>query len=591
MIDRSHQAGGWSLIVRLILIGTSVFALYANAFSVLAPTYNRMVHWGLLATVVFLIYRRDRSGRGNPRMTDIALAALTLASSVFVIVDWSYYIERTGLVTQWELVAGVLMVLLLLEATRRAIGRFLPFLVVIFLLYAIFGRFAPGIFVHKGYGLPRLVGTLYLGNGGIYGLPMEISATYVIMFVIFGMLLMRSGGDRWFIDLSYTLTGRLRGGPALSAILSSGIMGMLTGSPVANVVTTGNFTIPLMKRTGFRPHMAGAIEAVASTGGMFTPPLMGAGAFLIAEFLSIPYVEVAKAAVFPAALFFLSLLAVVYFTAWREDLRIHDTESVPKLGQTLIRYGHMSPPLIFLVVLIFTGRSLMLSAFWAMGLTVGLSLLRSHTRISLSKLFSALEEAAFKTMPIATACASAGIIVGIINLTGLGFTLSGALTGLAEGQPVLLLAVTMLACLCLGMAVPPTAVYIIMAGLTVPAMVSAGFSPLGCHFFIFFCSSIGAITPPVALAAYAAAAIAGSDVNRTGFTAFRLGIAGYLIPFLVIYWPGLMMVGEWGAILLALIVSIVMILAAAFGLELLGYLRRGLLARWDSRKGNARIDS
>ncbi len=583
MSDRSNQAGGWSLTVRLILIGASVFALYANAFSVLAPTYNRMVHWGLLATVVFIIYRRDRSAQGNPRIADIALAALTLASSIFAIVDWSYYIERTGLVTQWELVSGVLMVLLVLEATRRTIGRFLPFLVVIFLLYAIFGRFAPGIFLHKGYSLSRLVGTLYLGNGGIYGLPMEISATYVIMFVLFGMLLMRSGGDRWFIDLSYTLTGRLRGGPALSAILSSGIMGMLTGSPVANVVTTGNFTIPLMKRSGFSSQMAGAISAVASTAGMFTPPLMGAGAFLIAQFLNVPYVDVAKAAVFPAALFFLSLMAVVYVTAWREDLRVHAEESMPKIGQTLIQYGHMSPPLIFLVVLIFTGRSLMLSAFWAMGLTVGLSLLRSYTRISLSKLISALEEAASKTVPIATACASAGIIVGIINLTGLGFTLSGALTGLAEGQPVLLLAVAMVACLCLGMAVPPTAVYIIMAGLTVPAMVSAGFTPLACHFFIFFCSSIGAITPPVALAAYAAAAIAGSDVNRTGFTAFRLGIAGYLIPFLVIYWPGLMMVGEWGEIFLALIISIVMVLAAALGLELLGYLRKGLLARW----GNA----
>ena len=273
MSDHPHQAGGWSLTVRLILIGTSVFALYANAFSVLAPTYNRMVHWGLLATVVFLIYRRDRSAQGNPTITDIALGALTLASSIFVIVDWSYYIERTGLVTNWELVVGVLMILLVLEATRRAIGRFLPLLVVIFLLYAIFGRFAPGIFVHKGYGPSRLVGTLYLGNGGIYGLPMEISATYVIMFVMFGMLLMHSGGDRWFIDLSYTLTGRLRGGPALSAILSSGIMGMLTGSPAANVVTTGNFTIPLMKRTGFRPHMAGAIEAVTSLRGACLPHL------------------------------------------------------------------------------------------------------------------------------------------------------------------------------------------------------------------------------------------------------------------------------------------------------------------------------
>ena len=267
---KGHQTVSWSLIVRLILISTSVFALYANAFSVLAPTYNRMVHWGLMSTAVFLIYRRDSSVQGTPGRTDIVLAALTVISSVFVFLDWPFYIERTGLVNNWEILLGTLMILLVLEATRRSIGWFLPLLVVLFLLYGIFGRFAPGIFLHRGYGLSRLVGTLYLGNGGVYGLPMEISATFVIMFVLFGALLTHSGGDRWFIDLSYSLTGRMRGGPALSAILSSAIMGMLSGSPVANVVTTGNFTIPLMKRTGFQNHMAGAIEAV----GLPTPELL-----------------------------------------------------------------------------------------------------------------------------------------------------------------------------------------------------------------------------------------------------------------------------------------------------------------------------
>ncbi len=582
MSDPSVPESRWRLIVRLVLISTSLFALYANAFSVLAPNYNRMVHWGLLATVVFLSYGANRSAVTTPRLTGIALAGLTVISSVFVILDWPFYVERTGLVTRWELIFGCLMILLVLEATRRTIGWFLPLLVTVFVLYGVFGQYAPGIFLHKGYSLSRLIGTLYLGTSGVYGLPMEISATFVIMFVIFGMLLTQSGGDRWFIDLSYSLTGRMRGGPALSSILSSAIMGMLSGSPVANVVTTGNFTIPLMKRTGFQPHMAGAIEAVASTGGMFTPPLMGAGAFLIAEFLHLPYVEVAKAAILPALLYFLSVMAVVYFTAWRQDLRIQAGESLPRLRTTLFQYGHMIPPILVLMVLIFRGRSLMLSAFWAMGLTVGLSLLRSHTRIGLSKVVLALEKGAFKVIPIATACASAGIIVGIISLTGLGFTLSGALTGMAEGQPLLLLAVAMLASLCLGMAVPPTAVYIIMAGLTVPAMVSAGFNPLASHFFIFFCSSIGAITPPVALAAYAASAIAGSEVTLTGFTAFRLGIAGYLIPFLVVYWNGLMMVGEWGEIVTALIVSTVMILAVAFGLEFLRYLRGVVMSRMGS---------
>ena len=572
MSDASRGSGPWQLVIRFLLIGTSVFALYANAFSVLAPNYNRMVHWGLLATVIFLIYGKDRSVKSTPGWAGLLLSGLVLGASVFVILDWQLYIERTGLVTGWEMVAGCLMTVLVLEATRRTIGWFLPLLVVVFILYGMFGQFAPGIFLHKGYSLSRLVGTLYMGSSGIYGLPMEISSTYVIMFVLFGMLLTRSGGDRWFIDLSYTLTGRFRGGPALTAILSSAIMGMLSGSPVANVVTTGNFTIPLMKKIGFQARMAGAISAVASAGGMFTPPLMGAGAFLIAEFLSVPYVEVAKAAVVPALLYFLSLMAVVYFTAWRQDLRVRSDEPLPSLSRTLLQYGHMIPPLIVLVILIFNGRSLMSAAFWAMGLTVGLSLLRAHTRITLAKVIEALEEAGRQVIPIAVACASAGIIVGIISLTGLGFTLSGALTGMAEGQPLLLLSVAMLASLCLGMAVPPTAVYIILAGLTVPAMVEAGFEPLAAHFFIFFGSTIGCITPPVALAAYAAAAIARSPITATGFMAFRLGIAGYLIPFLVMYRPELMMTGSLGATLGSALISLAIILAAAFGMQLLAHL-------------------
>ncbi|MDA2934856.1 TRAP transporter fused permease subunit [Acidobacteria bacterium AH-259-D05] len=572
MSHSSQLSGRWHLVLRVIFIGTSLFALYANTFSLLAPNYNRMVHWGLLVPAIFLLYGRDGLLKSAPGLAGIVLAALTVASSVFIVVDWQWYIERTGLVTNWELLSGCLMVLLVLEATRRTIGWFLPVLVTLFILYGFFGQYAPGIFLHKGYGLSRLIGTLYLGSTGIYGLPMEISATYVIMFVIFGMLLTRSGGDRWFIDLSHTLTGRMRAGPALTAILSSAIMGMISGSPVANVVTSGNFTIPLMKRSGFRPRMAGAIEAVASTGGMITPPLMGAGAFLIAEFLNVPYVMVAKAAVLPALLYFLSLMAVVYFTAWRQDLRVQADESLPSLSKTLLQYGHMMPPLFVLVVLIFSGRSLMQAAFWAMGLTIALSLIRSYTRINFSKLMAALEEAARQVIPIAVACASAGIIVGIISLTGLGFTLSGALTTLAEGQPFLLLGVAMVASLSLGMAVPPTAVYIIMAGLTVPAMVEAGFEPLASHFFIFFCSTIGAITPPVALAAYAASAIAGSDVMRTGFTAFRLGIAGYLIPFLVMYRPELMLMGSSGEILLSVMISLLFILGVAFGMQVIAYL-------------------
>jgi TRAP transporter 4TM/12TM fusion protein len=423
------------------------------------------------------------------------------------------------------------------------VGWFLVLMVVVALVYAMGGQYLSGLFAHRGYGLSRLVGSLYLGSNGIYGLPMEISATFVIMFVIFGALLTRSGGDRWFMDLALAATGRFRGGAAMSAVASSALVGMISGSPVACVVTVGNFTMPLMNRTGFTREFAGATVAVASTASMFTPPLMGAGAFLIAEFLQVPYRDVAMAAILPAALFYIALLSTVYL--WARQLGLApDTESpLPDITRTIREYGHMVPPVVALVTMIYMGRSLMQAAFWSVILTLACSLLRSHTRIGLARLLGGLEDAARGTVAIAVACAAAGIIVGIINLTGLGFTLSATLTALAQGQPLVLLLLIMLAALLLGMAIPPTAVYLVLAGLSVPAMVAAGFAPMAAHFFIFFFSAMGAITPPVALAAYAAAALSGARVERTGWLAFRLGLAGYLIPFLGMYLTGLLLIG------------------------------------------------
>lgn len=547
-------------MIRPLLVATSAFALYANATTDLAPEYNRMVHWGLMGAVALLTYGR-RWTTDAIRVTDWLLAALLAASTIFLIVDYPDYIRRTGIVTTAELVAGVAMIALVLEATRRVIGWFLVLMVVAALAYALAGQHLTGLFAHRGYDLSRLVGSLYLGSSGIYGLPMEISATFVIMFVLFGALLSQSGGDRWFMDLALALTGRFRGGAAMSAVTSSALMGMISGSPVACVVTVGNFTVPLMARSGFGREFAGATVAVASTAAMFTPPLMGAGAFLIAEYLQVPYSDVAKAAILPAALFYVALVATVSLWAMQRGIAPDPGEPLPKVGPTLARYGHMVPPVVALVALIYTGRSLMQSAFWSILLTLGCSLLRSHTRIGAARLLGALEQGARGVVAIAVACAAAGIIVGIINLTGVGFTLSAALTDLAQGQPFLLLVLVMTASLLLGMAIPPTAVYLVLAGLSVPAITAAGFEPMAAHFFIFFFSSMGAITPPVALAAYAAAAVSGADVNRTGWLAFRLGLAGYLVPFLCMYYSGLLLVGGMGSVLWSLTVALAVIVA------------------------------
>ncbi|MBI2186901.1 MAG: TRAP transporter fused permease subunit [Acidobacteria bacterium] len=547
-------------MIRALLIAASAVALYANATTDLAPEYNRMVHWGLMGTVALVAYGGRAAASPSRRAADWLLASLFAASTIFLIADYPDYIQRTGIVTPAELVAGLVMIVLVLETTRRVVGWFLVLMVVAALAYALAGQHLPGLFAHRGYDLSRLVGSLYLGSSGIYGLPIEISATFVIMFVLFGALLSQSGGDRWFMDLALALTGRLRGGPAISAVTSSALMGMISGSPVACVVTVGNFTIPLMTRSGFGRDFAGATVAVASTASMFTPPLMGAGAFLIAEYLQVPYSDVAKAAILPAALFYVALMATVYLWAMQRGIQPDRDAPLPKIGQTLVRYGHMAPPVVALVALIYMGRSLMQAAFWSIVLTLACSLLRSHTRIGLGRLLGALEDGARGVVPIAVACASAGIIVGIINLTGVGFTLSAALTNLAQGQPLLLLALIMTTALLLGMAIPPTAVYLVLAGLSVPAMTTAGFEPMAAHFFIFFFSSMGAITPPVALAAYAAAAISGSEISRTGWLAFRLGLAGYLIPFLCMYYGGLLLIGGRASIVVALGISLAIIL-------------------------------
>jgi TRAP transporter 4TM/12TM fusion protein len=562
-VTAAEGARGWSLPIRALLVCASVFALFANATTVLAPEYNRMVHWGLMATVALLAYGRQRTSAGTPRAVDLLLAALLAASTIFLILDYPSYILRTGIVTTAELVFGVVMVVLVLETTRRMVGWFLVLMVLAALAYAMGGQYLGGIFTHRGYDLSRLVGALYLGSSGIYGLPMEISATYVIMFVIFGALLTHSGGDRWFMDLALAATGRFRGGAAMSAVASSALMGMISGSPVACVVTVGNFTIPLMRRSGFGRDFAGASVAVASTASMFTPPLMGAGAFLIAEFLQIPYRQVAMAALLPAALFYLALLVTVYLWALQLGLKADKEQPRPNIKRTLAEYGHMIPPVVALVVMIYMGRSLMQAAFWSIVLTLGCSMLRAHTRIGIVRLLAGLEEAARGVVAIAVACAAAGIIVGIINLTGLGFTLSATLTSLAQGQPLVLLLLIMLVALLLGMAIPPTAVYLVLAGLSVPSMVAAGVEPIAAHFFIFFFSSMGAVTPPVALAAYAAAALSGASVDRTGWLAFRLGLAGYLIPFLGVYYTGILLIGSAQTIIVETLIAAVVIVATA----------------------------
>lgn len=557
-----------------ILAAVAAFHLYEAGWGAASAMTVRTVHWTSLSVALFLLCRARRS-QARASALDWLWAAAALVSGGYIFWVWPdkmFLLEGVG---GADYVMGLVMIVVVLEGTRRALGVLLPAVSALFLIYAYLGPWMPGWLAHKGYGLDRIVEELYITTGGIYGIPIAASASYIILFVLFGAFLQASGGGQFVIDVAYSVAGRFRGGPAKTAVVSSALMGMISGSPVANVVTTGTFTIPLMKRTGYSPLMAGAVEACASTGGMFTPPIMGAAAFIIAEFMGVSYLRIMLAAAIPAFLFYLAVLLFVDIEAVKTGLRGLPREQLPPLGRALRGRLHIIVPLIVLVVAMVVGYSPMKAALWSIVLIVLLGLPRRQTRMSLGKLYGALESGAANTLPVAAACACAGIIVGVVGLTGIGVKFSSVLVRVAEysaavvpwlqavGVPaadagtvsivltsMLALGLSAIAALILGCGMPPTAVYIILASLAIPAMATAlkpinTVNPeLAAHFFAFHFATIAAITPPVALAAYAAASLSGADPFKTGFTACRIGLIAFIVPFMFAYSPSLLFEGS-----------------------------------------------
>lgn len=586
-----------------VLSAAAAFHLYEAGWGAASAMTVRTVHWTALSVALFLLCRAPKTRTTASALDWLwALAALVSGGYIFwVWPDKMFLLEGVG---GADYVMGLLMIVVVLEGTRRAIGVLLPAVSALFLVYAYLGPWMPGWLAHKGYGLDRIVEELYITTGGIYGIPIAASASYIILFVLFGAFLQASGGGQFVIDVAYAVAGRFRGGPAKTAVVSSALMGMISGSPVANVVTTGTFTIPLMKRTGYSPVMAGAIEACASTGGMFTPPIMGAAAFIIAEFLGVSYLRIMLAAAVPAFLFYLAVLLFVDIEAVKTGLRGLPREQLPPLGRALRGRLHIILPLIVLVVAMVVGYSPMKAALWSIVLIVLLGLPRSETRMGLGKLYGALEAGAANTLPVAAACACAGIIVGVVGLTGIGVKFSAVLVRVAEysaavvpwlqavGVPaadagtvsivltsMLALGLSAIAALILGCGMPPTAVYIILASLAIPAMATAlkpinTVNPeLAAHFFAFHFATIAAITPPVALAAYAAASLSGADPFKTGFTACRIGLIAFIVPFMFAYSPSLLFEGSAFDIVSATV-------TASIGVAFIAAATQGYLVRY-----------
>ncbi|MBT8371312.1 MAG: TRAP transporter permease, partial [Deltaproteobacteria bacterium] len=496
----------------------------------------------------------------------LILVAITIAVGAYIFIDLQGIFERQGDWSPWDFRVGIVLVLLVLEATRRVIGLNLTSIAALALLFGYFGPWMPELIVHKGYSIERIATTLSLTTEGIFGLPLGVAATFVFIFILFGAFLDKTGAGTFFINLSYSITGRFSGGPAKTAVVASGFMGSVAGSAVANVVATGSFTIPMMKKIGYRPHVAAAVEAAASTGGQLMPPIMGAGAFLMAEFTQTPYLEIIKIAFIPAVLYFFSVILFVHFEAQKHGIWGLSKDQLPNVGETIKNGVHFIVPVAILVVVLIMNYSPMRAGFIAVLAVYFTALIRKQSRISFRTLLKTLEQGAHNAIMVAVACAAAGIIVGIVNLTGTGLRFSSLVVSLSQGIPLLALILVALTSLLLGMGLPVTASYIVLIILAGPGLMDLGIPLLTAHMIVFWYSQDANVTPPVALESFAASGIAGSSPMKTAFTSWKLAKGLYIIPIIMAYHP-LLLNGTPGEVLLTIFLSTAAIIAFVVCLE------------------------
>ena len=571
----SASSGGLPKWLRLpfsiIAVAMSVYHIWTGLYAPPEAIIHRSTHLAFALTLIFILYPAKSADTERKGLVwDLVLLALSLASIGYIFLTYENIVTRFAYVhplSEWDMLFGALLTVLIFEATRRCIGAALPITALIFLAYAYAGPYLPGAFSHRGFSLEMIIDQSYMTTEGIFGIPLAVSATYVILFVIFGAFLEKSGTGQLFMDFASSLTGHTPGGPGKISCISSGLFGTISGSAVANVMVDGWLTIPLMKRAGFRGHFAAAVEAVASTGGQIMPPVMGAGAFVMAEFLGVPYSTIALHAAIPAILYYLALFMAIHYEALRTGLRGVPREELPKLGGVLLKSGHLFLPIALLLYMMTLGYTAPYAALWATGGVVLCSWARKATRLGPKAIWQALEDGAKNSLSVAAACACAGVVIGVISLTGLGLKFTSFVLSLTGFFLIPALVLTMLTGIILGMGMPTTAAYIMQAALLIPALIKLGVVPIAAHLFVFYFAIISAITPPVALAVYAAAGISKSNLWSTGLAAVRLGATGFVVPFMFVYGPALVFVGSWGEILTALVSASLGVVALAGGLH------------------------
>jgi TRAP transporter 4TM/12TM fusion protein len=586
-IKRREFRGALRKFIGAVAIFASLFHLYTARFGVFETMQLRSIHLALLLPLTFLLYPAGKTSPTNRATALDILMALAAVITALYIGIWDYERIITRMIyvdplTPWDWVFGVIIILLVLEATRRIIGVPMALVGVLSLVYAYLGPYLPSRIAHPGFPLTQVLEHLYLTSEGIFGIPLGASATFIFLFVLFGAFLEKSGAGRFFIDLACGLAGGVRGGPAQVAVVTSALEGTVSGSAVANTIGSGTFTIPLMKSLGYKAHFAAAVEASASTGGQIMPPVMGVAAFILAEFVGIPYISVCVAALIPAFLYFLAVGFMVDFEAAKLGLKGLPREMRPDLKKILREGLHLILPLFALIYFLVEGYTAFRAAFYAILVVVASSFMRKATRMSFGSIVSALELGALNAIMVAVACASAGIIIGVISLTGLGVKFVALVINFSQGVLFLALPLVMLASLLLGMGVPTTAAYIMVAALAVPALVELGVERLAAHLFAFYFACVSAITPPVAVAAYAGAGIARANPFLVGVTSVKLAIAAYIVPFMFVYGPALLFKGTAVEILTASVTAALGCYSLAAGVQgwLLGpasYFQRALL--------------
>lgn len=570
---RSFDGFLLSQIVYWLSIAIAFYHFITSFIGYPATHLHRSAHVAMMLFMAFFLY--PASSKGNRKSLpwyDLVLAFLAVAVAVYVWVEYIPFINRMGSPNTMDVIMGTILIITVLEASRRISGWPLVILSLIFLLYGLIGRSLPGILMHRGYNWRALINHIFINTEGIYGTSVDVAASYIFLFILFGTIMNKCGMGRFFNDLALAFAGSSKGGPAKVAVIASGFLGSINGSAVANVVTTGTFTIPLMKKTGYSKEFAGAVESSASVGGQLLPPVMGAAAFIMAEMLGIKYGVIVISATIPALLYYLGIMVQVQLRAEKLNLEGVPKEQLPKLGDVMRERGHLLIPIAFLLyMLLFSGSTVIFSAFWAIVATIVVSQARKTTRMTLRQLLDAFSEGTIATVSVAIACAVVGIIIGVVSLTGFGLNMANAIIQLGRSNLMLTLVLTMVTCMILGMGLPSIPAYLITATMAAPALVKLGIPALAAHMFVFYFAMFANITPPVALASFAAAGLSGGDPMKTGLQSVKLSLAGFIVPYFFIYNTSLLLLDTTP------LVAIRVTITAIIGVTMIGMATEGYL--------------